>query len=113
MSLNFVDTFTPWHLRILKFFNNPKEWCRKNDVEYPYWSEGSASKVLVYAFPELSRLTDFYSQIIKGLSTRSLMDDSYFYSETDPLNIIKSRTTSLGKKFINFITSSIEENPNP
>ena len=34
MFLNFVDSLTPWHLRILKFFDNPQEWGRRNSIAY-------------------------------------------------------------------------------
>ncbi|MDP8963442.1 MAG: hypothetical protein M3O33_05535 [Cyanobacteriota bacterium] len=32
MFLNFVDTFTPYHLTMLDFVDKPIDWCRKNRI---------------------------------------------------------------------------------
>jgi hypothetical protein len=33
--LNHVDSLTPWHMRILAFFDDPKDWGRRHKITYP------------------------------------------------------------------------------
>ncbi|OFV67934.1 MAG: hypothetical protein SCAL_000574 [Candidatus Syntrophoarchaeum caldarius] len=108
MFLNFVDTFTPWHLRILKFFDNPQEWGRRVGITYPNWPTGSLSTVLEHTFPELRGRRDFYDQVVKDLFIRGLMNTESLHGIMTPQGMFASRTTPLGKQFINFITSPIE-----
>ena len=108
MFLNFVDTFTPWHLRILKFFDNPQEWGRKSGITYPNWTMGGPSTVLEHTFPELRGRRDFYDQIVKDLFIRGLMNTESLHVTMTSQGMFASCTTSMGKQFINFITSPIE-----
>ncbi len=108
MFLDFVDTLTPWHLRLLKFFDNPQEWGRKNGITYPNWSMGGLSTVLEHTFPELRGRRDFYDQITKDLFVRGLMNTESLHGTMSSEGMFASRTTTMGKQFINFITSPIE-----
>lgn len=108
MFLNFVDTLTPWHLRILKFFDNPQEWGRKNSIIYPSWAMGSPSTVLEHTFPELKERRDFYDQVAKDLFVRGLMNIESLHITITLQGMLASHTTDMGKQFIDFITSPIE-----
>jgi hypothetical protein len=108
MFLNFVDIFTPWHLRILKLFNNPQEWGRRNGITYPNWSMGGPSAVLEHTFPELRGRRDFYDQITKDLFVQGLMNTDSLHTTMTSQGMFASRTTAMGKQFIGFITSPIE-----
>jgi hypothetical protein len=108
MFLNFIDPLTPWHLRILKFFDNPQEWGRRNGITYPNWSMGGASMVLEHAFPELKGRRDFYEQIVKDLFVRGLVNTDSLHITSTSQGMFTSRTTTMGKQFIDFITSPIE-----
>ena len=70
MFLNFVDAFTPWHLRILMYYNDPKEWGKRNNITFPNWSSGSSAHALEHTFPELKSRREFYDQIAKDLHNR-------------------------------------------
>lgn len=108
--LNFVDELTPWHMRVLKFLDNPEEWLRQSAIPIPEKALGTALSVLFTAFPELGSNKDFAEQLIRDLSARGLSAD------WDNMNKILTRggmfsprTTSLGKQFLEFITSPIEK----
>jgi hypothetical protein len=102
--LNYVDTLTPWHLRILKFFEDPRVWGVKNNVSYPHWSSGGPSSVLEHTFPELKDRRDFYDQIVKDLHSRGLLNTEQLHMMMTESGMFASRTTKLGKSFIGFIT---------
>lgn len=110
MFLNFIDTLTPWHLRLLKFFENPEEWGRKNNVAYPTWTMGGADSVVEHTFSELKGRRDFYKQICRELSIRGLMDDVPFGSTMTRQGMFAPRIKSFGTQFLKFITSPVDDN---
>jgi len=108
MFLNFVDTFTTWHLRILKFLDDPQDWGQKNKITYPSWTMGSPSSALEHAFSELKGRRDFYDQIAKDLFIRGLISTESLHTTMTSQGMLASRTTSMGKQFLKFITSPTE-----
>ena len=107
MFLNFVDILTPWHLRILKFFDSPKQWGQDHNISFPERLFGGLSHVLMDAFPELKGQRDFYDQVFKDLYSRGLMNTESLDVTMSATGLYEPRTTSLGKQFIKFITSPI------
>jgi hypothetical protein len=104
MFLNYIDTFTQWHIQILKFFNDPQDWAKKNNITFPQYAGGPASAVLEHAFPELKGNRDFYNQIAKDLSDRGLMSNGQsLHTMMTSGGMLGSRTTRVGKRFIEFI----------
>ena len=108
MFLNWVDELTSWHLRILKFFDDPKRWFEKHEITLPNLEFGAPSHALTHAFPELKNERDFYDQVVKDLYSRGLMGLEQLQTTMTAQGIYASRTTSAGKEFIQFITSPIE-----
>lgn len=51
--LSLIDNLTGWHLRILKFFDNPGVWFKNNDIKLPSVHTGSPSAMLETAYSEL------------------------------------------------------------
>lgn len=105
--LNYIDVLTPWHLRILKFFEDPRVWGEKNGVEYPNnWTSGGPSAVLEHTFPDLRGERELYDQIVRDLYSRGLMstDASSLHMTMTESGMFAGRTTALGKNFINFIS---------
>jgi hypothetical protein len=103
MFLNFVDVFTPWHIRLLLFFDNPKEYCIRNNINVTNLFMGSPSRVLEQAFPSLRR--DFYDQITKDLYDRGLsFDTNSLHVMTS--NLFAPRITIMGIKFLRFISAT-------
>ena len=70
--LNFISTFTVWHIKILKLFDNPEEWFNKNGKSLPNYMAAGLSNVLEEAYPELSRKRELYDLIWDDLSRASL-----------------------------------------
>jgi len=108
MFLSFVDDFTPWHLKILKFLDDPEEWGRRNNIKYPNWVAAPPSAVLEAAFKELKGRRDFYEQVVRDLFARGLVNLESLNVLTDTRQLLFSRTTPMGKRFIKFIESVSE-----
>lgn len=107
MFLNFIDSFTPWHLAILKFFENPKEWGQKHRITYQSYYAGSPSDILEKSFTALSGKRDLYDLFVKDLFSRGLMNTESLHTTMGESGIFASRTTDMGKQFLKFITSPI------
>lgn len=110
MFLNFVDSFTPWHIRILSFFNNGERIA----VGVKDKIEGDTRRVwfaLETLFPELEMFKDFFDQVVIDLHARGL---SLLESVDNHARIYtaaagkKELTTPLGKMFLKFINSPIK-----
>ena len=109
MFVDLIDTFTPWHLRILKFFDDPTTWGQKHGVSYPRWESGTPAHVLDRAFPELTDDRHFCNQIVKDLDIRGLMEGKDLHTDMNVSGMLTPRTTRIGKRFIAYITSPIED----
>jgi hypothetical protein len=110
--LNMIDTFTPWHIRILKFYQDPKRWFKKLGKDPVY--NGNPAEALLRAFPDLSSKQSLYEQIINDLNSRGLLslDKPILYTTvTSPGDL--SRTTEVGNAFLQFIESPDEVTNQP
>ena len=107
MFLDFVDTFTPWHLRVLCFLNNPKAWLEQHSVRYQHISKGAVSSFLELAFPELASRQDFYEQLARDLHTRGLvsMENLHVIGSAD--GMVAPRSTEMGRLFLEFISEPV------
>jgi hypothetical protein len=104
--LRLVDQLTPWHLRVLRLFNDPVEWMKENGITYPGWGMGGVSTVIEHCFPDLRGQRDTYEQIVRDLQTDGLVKEGKFLHITmTGHGMVEARTTDRGKRFIKFITS--------
>lgn len=103
MFLNFVDSFTPNHMKILKFFDDPKTWAENNKINLTNFAAGSPSAILERAFPQLRK--DFYDLVVKDLSDKGLMEGQSLHVMMTGPGAIASRTSQIGKRFLSFISS--------
>ena len=107
MFVYYVDSFTPWHLVILKFFDNPKEWGNKHDIKFPSFTSGSPSTILELTLKELQGKQEFYDLFSKDLFARGLLSTGSLHISMTEAGMFASRTTALGKQFLSFITSPL------
>jgi hypothetical protein len=104
MFLNHVDTLTPSHLRILKFFENPREWGEKHGVAYPNWEMGGPANVLEHALPEFRGRREFYDQLVRDLYSRGLMTTDQLHATMTSQGMFASRLTAAGSACLAFIS---------
>lgn len=102
--LNYVDSLTAWHLRILAFFDDPADWGRKHNVRYPDWQMGAPSAVLECAMPELRGQRGFYDLIVNDLEQRGLKSGGGLHTTMTASGMLSPRIAPLGKEFLNFIS---------
>lgn len=102
--LTYIDDFTPWHLRLLAFFDDPAEWGRKVGVRFPSWQMGSPALVLEHSMREMAGQRGFYDIILSTLEQRGLLMSGGFHTTMTAVGMFSSRTTGLGKEFLQFIS---------
>ena len=107
MYINYIDELTPWHLKILEFFQNPTEWFTRNNMNIPNVYMGSPSQILEDAYEELKNRREFYSLIVKELYNKGLFSVESLQGMMTSDGVFASRTTKIGKEFINYITSPL------
>lgn len=103
MFLNFVDTFTVWHLRLLRLFHNVTRWAKENSHEFPGMTTGSLSKILESAYPELRGNRTLYDQIWTELHQRGLVNVDSLHGMMSVQGLMAGRTTELGAQFLRFV----------
>ncbi|MBN1185696.1 MAG: hypothetical protein JXB49_25670, partial [Bacteroidales bacterium] len=71
--LNLLDSYTIWHIRILKLFDNPSHWYEANKIEPPQNVMGGGLKIILEtAFSELKGRTDFCNLVWEDLKRAGL-----------------------------------------
>lgn len=109
MFLNLVDRYTRWHLIILHFLDDPRQYGVRNKISYPSWSMGGTASVLEYAIPELKDKRNFYDQIVKELFSDGLLNsETFMHTTMTDQGMFASRTTEMGKQFLDFISQKTE-----
>jgi hypothetical protein len=107
--LGYIDSFTPWHIAILKYFEDPAEWVEKHGLKLPSFHMGSPSTLLEMTFKELQGMHDTYGLFVKDLYARGLLSSDSLDTTMSEAGMYASRTTELGRRFIKFITSPVKE----
>jgi hypothetical protein len=108
MFLNWIEEFTPWHIKILKYFEDPVGWFNKNKISPKRYTHGSPGHGLTQAFPELEDKRNFYDQIITNLYSKGLIKIDSIHGGMDERSIYASRTSVTGTIFLRFIKSPVE-----
>lgn len=105
LFINMIDSMTPWHLRILSFFQSPTKWFGDNQKQVPTLYTGSPSRVLESAFPELGGRRSFYDIIIKDLYSQGLLSTESLHVMMSGEGTTAKRTTDFGDLFISYVSS--------
>jgi hypothetical protein len=103
--LEHVDSLTPWHLRILAFFESPESWFQRHNIPRPNITAGGQSHILEAGIPELRGQREFYDQIIKDLEARGLMPGGGIHTMVSERGLWQARVTTWGREFLRFISA--------
>ncbi len=102
MFLNLVDTYTVWHLRLLKLFHNVERWALDSSQELPEIT-GSLAKILESAYPSLHSQRTLYDQVWKDLYQGGLVNVDSLHTMMSGQGLKARRTSELGAQFLKFI----------
>lgn len=111
MFLNFIDSFTSWHLAILEFLDKPREWGIKHGITYPDSPEPhriSVNQAFIHAFSDPRVKRETYDVFLRDLSSRGLINSEKINIMIPDAGDLASWTTDMGKQFLTFISSPLE-----
>ena len=102
MFIRWADELTPWHLRLLKFFQDPKAWATRHNHVFPLGGIlKRLSDVVENAYPELKGKGPFYDALWRDLYQRGLVNTDALHTVRSGL--LTSRLSEIGEQFLRFI----------
>lgn len=110
MFLNFVDSLTLGHLRMLKLLNDfeaKRPSNRSTGVQIEFVAKSKEKTVITAqkALPDLIDNQNFYDQVLKDLRIRGLLEVSMSDTANFLDKIVNAQPTNLGKQLLAFIKS--------
>lgn len=109
--LSLIDQFTPWHLRLLAYLDDPMAWMESHGRAIPPNPSLDGVTLVDYAFPELNLRNSATMIYLEHLATQGLLHDGWNERTSYRARGTRgaSRTSELGKQFLAFISSPIPE----
>jgi hypothetical protein len=104
LFLHFLDTFTEWHIRFLKLFDDPESYMREHRITLGNLYMGGITNLLDAAFPQLKGEEEFSEAIWNDIYSRKIFNTSSIHGTMSMSGIVSKRTTNLGKEFLVFIS---------
>jgi hypothetical protein len=107
LFLNSIDSLSSWHIKLLILCHEPVKWAELNNHTFPEWQKGLNTGGLIElfenAYPEMAGKQYLYDVVWKNLFNHGYINQSH-YSVNRDNHRLKSRTTDLGDKFVQFIS---------
>jgi hypothetical protein len=107
--LGYIDALTPWHIRVLRFFQDPAGLAAGRGVRMDRTMAGSLSELFEQVFPDLLGRRDFYDQIARDLHTRGFINSSadVLHVMMTGSGLVAKRTTDTADRFLAFIGAPV------
>lgn len=97
-----IDQFTPAHLRMLAFLNDPAQAFIDAGREVPELMMGGRGHLLEDAMPEFQGQRDWYDLLARDIDTASLAQTN-LHATMSGGGLLTPATTELGRRFLRFI----------
>ena len=104
MYLNLIDSYTTWHIKIIKLFQNPTKWATDNNVKFPKWNTGVLPTVIEHAYPDLKNQRHIYNIVWEELYRNGLVSTARLGTTMSASGMLEKRTTDIGDEFVAFIS---------
>ncbi len=105
LFLNQIDDLTPWHLKLLAYYDNPAAWATKQRISFPDHPVPNPNQyIFVQLFPEFTDRSYLFEQLCHDLEARGLTDRENAWQSAQ-----KSFTSRMGKDLLKFISDPISE----
>ena len=103
MFLNMIDAMTPWHLKIISYFDNPEERFKEFSIKPMEYMMGSPLVPLQEFYPELKSRNDFINLIVNDLYNKGVFTIKDLNCTMSSSGMYASRLTEYGRRFFNYI----------
>jgi len=106
MFLNLIDIFTPWHLKLIYYLDDPNERFNEKSMQKPNIMSGGITDGLYAYYPDLCNKNEFVSIIFRDLHKNGIGTTENIGGTMTPQGIYASRLTEYGKRFLKYINVS-------
>ena len=106
MFLNLVDSMTPWHIKILYYFKNPKNRFIESGKTSPRYMMGSPIDPLTEYYTDLKDRKELINLIIKDLYINGIMNTENLNATMTEEGIYAPRLTPYGERFLKYISKN-------
>lgn len=107
MFLNLIDSITPWHIRLIDYFYDPRERFKENNIKPTEYMMGSPITPLVEFYPELARRDDLINLLVKELYNDGILNIKDLNVSMTSNGMYEPRLTEYGKRFLSFIKAPV------
>lgn len=104
LFLNVIDSCTSWRLALLQLFQDPPQWAKKRQHQFPNLMMGGLSHIIESAFPQLKGQQELYRLIWQELYRDGFISSDSVAGMMSGSGLMAKRTTDLGDKFLSFIS---------
>lgn len=105
--LTLIDRYTPWHLRILRLFQNPLQLAAGKGIKPENFLMGSRARVLETYYPEMQKQQQFYNIVVSDLHRDGMIGAQDLNGTITPQGMFQKITNEWGDRFLTFITSPV------
>ena len=105
LFLHFLDTFTEWHIKFIKLFDNPEQYMREHRINLKNIYMGGITNLLDAAFSQLKGEEELAEAIWSDIYSRKLFNTPSIHGMMSAEGIVARRTSKLGREFLQFIES--------
>lgn len=107
LFIQFVDTLTIWHIRLLELLVDPLPWFQRHEKQPVQINiVGTLKRIILCAYPDLQGEDDFIDQCVSDLQGRGLLTNFNYHMNMSGEGVYAARGTRLGQQFIEFVTVS-------
>ena len=103
LFIRMIGDLDECHLKVLKLYNDPQGWFDKYQKQRPSIAAAGLDIILKTALPEYAERPDLYKQIWQELNQRGLVNTPDLVGLVSKKALYVSRTTDMGKQFLEFI----------
>ena len=104
MFLLLIDAMTPWHIKIIFYFENPVRRFAENNLRPKEYVMGAPISLLQEFYPELKEREDFVKNIVSDLYNKGILTINDLNCSMSSSGMYSSRLTEFGNRFLKFIT---------
>jgi len=99
-----LDKFTSWHIKLLGFIDDPREWLQNAGITIPNYMGTSIFTIICHAFPELKEHSELVDVIWDDLKVAGFHNTTGIRTTMTGEGALAPRTTPLGQEFLRFIS---------
>lgn len=103
MILNLLDTMTPWHLKLIGYFENPTFRYNENNTSLNENIMENPIAPLIEIYIELEGRDGFINLIIQDLYNNGIINNKNFNSVMISSGMLSPRLTDFGMRLLQFI----------